>query len=104
LSYNTPTYDSGPVYVYGLVDPMTGAIFYVGISIDPWQRLSGHRGDPASSARNRVREIIAAGLEVEIDILEEHPTRHQTELRERVYLAVLPGLVNRERRLPYVFR
>jgi hypothetical protein len=102
MSYNTSTYDSGPVYIYGLVDPIIGAIFYVGISINPWARIDGHRNDPASSARPRVRDLIKIGFDVEIDILEVHPTRRAAEHRERVFIDVLPGLVNRERRKPRV--
>lgn len=100
MSYNTPTYDTGPVFIYGLVDPRTGSIFYVGISIAPESTLARHRNDPASSAYWRCREIIAAGLE--LDVIEQHPTRRAAELRERSFIAVLPHLVNRERRQPVV--
>lgn len=102
MSYKTLSYDTGPVFIYGLVDPFTDSIFYVGISINPWARIKGHRYDPASSAWQYIREVRAAGFDVDLCVLEKHPTRTSAELRERVYLAALPGLVNQERRPPHV--
>jgi hypothetical protein len=98
MSHTMP-WNCGPCYIYGLVDPRTGSIFYVGVSWFPKKRLSNHRCDPASSAYHTVREIFSSGLEVGIDILETHETRFEAEKREQIFISVLPGLINQDRKL-----
>ena len=93
MSYNRPL-TSGPCYLYGLIDPRTGEVFYVGVSWNPTIRLGNHKNDPASSAYLRCREIIAAGFDVEIEIADVFPSRTSAEGVERELIRVLPGLTN----------
>jgi predicted GIY-YIG superfamily endonuclease len=86
--------------VYALVDPRDGQPFYIGISIQPRKRYCEHRNDPASAAWQRIREIVHAGYECEIEILEEFSDRFQAKVLEFRLLTSLPNLVNIDRRLP----
>lgn len=59
-------------YVYGLFDPIDGEIRYIGCTINPVQRLAGHRsacqGLPAF--REWIKGIKAAGRVVHMKLLD----------------------------------
>lgn len=59
-------------YIYGLVDPRTGLVMYVGKSNNPWERLRNHQSKRGRNARKIrwYRELKAIGLKPEIIILE----------------------------------
>lgn len=61
-------------YIYGLVDPRTGKIRYVGKSVDPAYRFQRHiryelRGE--SHKVHWIKQLVAVGLTPELTVLEE---------------------------------
>jgi hypothetical protein len=62
-----------PIYVYGLLDPRTTQIRYVGASINPWRRRLQHMSEARSQVATPkaawLRELAAAGHEPELRIL-----------------------------------
>jgi hypothetical protein len=60
----------GITFIYGLHDPRTGALRYVGKSVDPQSRYAGHMTQPHSSVRGWIQSLTAAGLRPEMRILE----------------------------------
>jgi len=90
---------SQETYVYGLLDPRTERVFYIGIT--KWNlpaRLAGHRSDPASAAWQRIREIEADDFRCEIEAILDCPTREIARSWERRLIREFPGLINRDRR------
>lgn len=63
------TGEVGRWYVYHLVDPRDGQVFYVGMSTDPANRLRQHYADCRSDASERCREIKGAGLRAELVVI-----------------------------------
>lgn len=60
--------------IYGLTDPRTGIVRYIGKSDDPVLRLKGHLVDHGKCHRtNWLQELIRAGLRPGVVILEEVP-------------------------------
>lgn len=60
-----------PVYIYGLVDPRTQLIRYIGKSIRPLQRLANHLNDSGKCHRTHwLNELKKLGLKPEIVYLE----------------------------------
>lgn len=86
--------NDSPCFLYGLLDPRTQTIFYVGVSRAPFTRMAHHRCDPASSAFLRVQEIMAAGFKCEVKVLHECVDRIRAYALERKVIAQHPGLVN----------
>lgn len=43
-----PAYSGSHVFIYGLCDPRTGAVRYIGSTTDPQKRLHQHRRHPSS--------------------------------------------------------
>lgn len=91
--------NDGPCYVYGLFDPRTGTVFYVGTSIRPERRAPAHRLDPASSAYSRSREIIRDGFEPQLVTLAKCENRNRALYVEHQLLMEYPALTNRVRDL-----
>lgn len=59
-------------YIYGLCDPDTKEIYYIGHSVDPWYRFYGHisAANRENSFRDRwVRGILKSGKRPELTIL-----------------------------------
>jgi hypothetical protein len=83
-------------YVYGLVDPRTSEMFYVGKAVRPLCRFQSHRHDRCSSAYERIREIEAVGLSVEIRILGTFTTDDDALDFEYEAIRSTPGLLNRK--------
>lgn len=90
----------GPWYVYRLIDPQDGLPFYVGLSIDPHRRLSGHMSID-SPCRPRLRAIRAAGLRCEVEVVSEHSLFSHGRVAEQALIRASDGLVNRDRHVPF---
>lgn len=62
-------------FIYALIDPRTDAVRYVGKSDKPRTRLRQHIRAASGGANSRlyqwIRELLAAGLEPHMEILEE---------------------------------
>lgn len=90
----------GPFYVYALVDPRDGATFYIGKGTG--QRLlahgfeadidGGNRGNHAKLAR--IRDIRAAGLEPQLDIVRHGLNEPESFLVEAALIDSIDGLTN----------
>jgi len=80
-------------YVYGLVDPITLGVRYVGYtSITPEKRLSGHIYDAMSNNKNDgkgewIRSLCLNGNEPMIIVLQSTPIQQQAILAERWWIA-----------------
>lgn len=77
-----PTFSTKqPVYIYGLVDPETGEIRYIGKSIRPAERLQNHMNELSNCHRSHwLQSLKAPGLRADMVILEridgEWPWQH----------------------------
>jgi predicted GIY-YIG superfamily endonuclease len=89
----------GPCYVYGVLDPITGTIFYVGTSINPERRMPQHRSGTDSSTHRRCKQILSAGAEPQLVILHKCNTRNHALYIEHQLLVEYPALINRARDL-----
>jgi hypothetical protein len=58
-------------FVYGLYDPTNGKLRYVGKTLDPEARLSGHLSQPHTRLREWIRSLKTLGLKPEMRILQE---------------------------------
>lgn len=84
------------VYIYGLKDPNTGAIRYVGSSVDPQARLYQHiahrnhyiRRSKRNARKRWVSELYEKGLRPELVVLEEC-TEAQRGNREDAWIGKL---------------
>ena len=93
---------AGP-YVYALVDPRDGAVFYVGKG--KGRRMFEHereskRGDKYvtnAEKRARIDAILSAGLRVTHRVIARYDSEADAFNAERVLIANLPGLTNRSR-------
>ncbi len=91
----------GPYYVYVLVDPRDGSVFYVGKGTG--QRLLAHgyeamlKSDPGprSGKVARIREIREAGFEPRIDVVRHGLSEDQALLVETVLIDSVAGLTNK---------
>ncbi len=69
-------------WIYGLIDPRTNLVGYVGASVDPTKRYRFHvtPGDQGMGSRNVTRAWINAlldqGVTPELVILDQVPSRH----------------------------
>lgn len=59
--------------VYGLVDPRSGTVRYVGQARDPAARLEGHLESPSRRVGEWVAELAAEGLVPEVRVLDVVP-------------------------------
>ncbi len=60
-----------PCYIYALVDPRDGSVFYVGQSVNPQTRFYGHASTGTRSKRDRIASIRETGQKPKLLILEE---------------------------------
>lgn len=88
--------------VYRLVDPRDEKPFYIGCTMTPYGRYLGHMTDPASSAWPRMRDIKDAGLRADMGIVAEFDNKWVARSHERQLIIETDGLLNRERRQPFV--
>ena len=87
-------YEYDTWFVYELIDPRSKAVFYIGKSATPRERLSHHKRSPESSAYDRICEIRAAGHEVEQYIIGRFNTEAEAFDYEGYLIQKTPGLVN----------
>jgi len=88
---------TGPWFIYGLVDPRTDEVFYVGCSVCPEDRLKCHRSDVLSAARPRILDLLGLGLKAGIRVFSEHTEFWRARNAEDTLIATLPGLTNLDR-------
>lgn len=82
-------------YVYELVDPRSGTVFYLGYTATPNSRLSGHVNSPTSAAYPTIKAIEWAGQKVIMNIIGEFATQAEALDYEEYLISKTPGLVNR---------
>lgn len=67
-----PLLEGKPIYIYGLKDPETRLIRYIGKSDNPHSRLFGHLKDKSNCHRvHWIQGLVAKGLKPEVVIIEE---------------------------------
>jgi hypothetical protein len=77
-----------PVYIYGLIDPETGLIRYIGKSTRPIERLRAHcRERSACHRSNWLQSLATRGLEPEMVILERIEGAWPWQISERYWIA-----------------
>jgi predicted GIY-YIG superfamily endonuclease len=91
--------NDGPCFVYGIFDPRSGTVFYVGTSISPERRLPAHRHDPGSAAFKRSHQIIRQGFEPQLIVLAKCQHRNHALYVEHRLMLEFPALLNRARDL-----
>lgn len=87
---------NGFYFVYHLIDPRDGAVFYVGMSERPHRRLKEHHNDPASSAWGRCIEIRELGLRVGMRVVGGFWTKESAREAELKQIMTMPELDNME--------
>jgi len=80
--------------VYGLIDPQTDKVFYVGFAADPKRRKYNHLRDQSSAAFQKCQDILGSGQSVGLRILGEYPTKFEAKWEERELILTTPDLVN----------
>lgn len=80
--------------VYGLVDPRTAKVFYVGCTSKLKQRITAHHCDPASAAYWRCHDLRAVGLRAECIIFATAETKIAVKVVEARLILSIPDLVN----------
>lgn len=79
-------------YIYGLYDPRTGELRYIGKSDKPRDRLTQHLGDDRKNHRcSWIRALKRAGLQPILAILDASPPGPGWESVERAYIAAARG-------------
>lgn len=80
--------DSIPHYVYEWVDPRDMSIFYVGITVDLYERYKQHmRCDGINPQKDlRIQEILASGHLPIMRTIEHLPTFEEAAKRERYWI------------------
>jgi hypothetical protein len=91
------------VYVYGLVDPRTNQVRYVGASIDPWRRRSEHLSEARSASQSAkalwLRDLLATGGQPQVLILGRTARDDWRSIEER-WIASYTNLTNRGAEAP----
>lgn len=86
------------LYVYELIDPRDGAVFYVGKGTGG--RMHDHEADVrAGRGQNpakceRISAILAAGLRVQCAVVSRHDTDEEAFAAERAHMAKFSALTN----------
>ena len=87
-----------PLYVYELIDPRDGVVFYVGKGFGG--RMYQHEADVrAGRGQNpakcqRIRAILEAGQQVRCAVVSRHETDDEAFAAERAHMASFSGLTN----------
>lgn len=80
------------VYVYGLVDPRTHRVRYVGKAKHPRSRLSNHQSCGASLVASWIADLSANGLRPELVILDAAETDEEALAKESRWASHFDGL------------
>ena len=76
------------IFIYGLADPVTGDIRYIGKSIRPMGRLRDHCNDHAACHRTHwIQSLIAKGQQPQLVILQELPDGANWQAIEQQWIA-----------------
>lgn len=76
------------IYIYGLIDPRTDRVRYIGKSIRPMERLANHCNEQSRTWRtNWLRQLSAKGLRPSLVILQELPSGADWQTVERQWIA-----------------
>jgi len=76
------------IFIYGLVDPRTSLIRYIGKSVRPEGRLTDHCNDQSVTWRtNWIRDLKSHGLKPELTILHELPDDADWQTSEREWIS-----------------
>lgn len=76
------------IYIYGLCDPESGLIRYIGKSIRPNERLTNHMNDQGTCHRtNWLRSLKSKGLKPNLVILQELPDDAIWQDAEKAWIA-----------------
>ena len=76
------------IFIYGLADPVTGDIRYIGKSIRPNERLTNHCNDHSSCHRTHwIQSLIAKGQRPQLVILQELPDGANWQAIEQQWIA-----------------
>lgn len=89
MTKSIPPSDSPrPIAIYGLADPDTGEIRYIGKSIRPHERLANHCNERSACHRtNWIRSVLARGKRPALIILETLPPTADWQASERRWIA-----------------
>lgn len=88
INATVPPLSIRPVFIYGLTDPESGAIRYIGKSTRPVERLTNHMNDRSRCHRtNWLREIKARGQRPGMVILERVDGAWPWQESERFWIA-----------------
>lgn len=76
-------------FIYGLVDPDTSRVFYVGRSRNPSQRFTSHLSDNGNSDKAQwIRKLASEGKQPSLMILEECMTEVEVVRAERFWITL----------------
>ena len=81
--------------VYGLIDPREGSVFYIGVTTNLRNRISGHMTDPASSAYHVCCVIKSEGRSVDYCVFGKFIRKLPAKILEGRLILALPNLVNK---------
>ena len=81
--------------VYGLIDPRTGWVFYVGMTQSILRRLAAHKCQKQSAAWEMCQDIMQAGSEVSYCIFGEFRCEEMARFLETRLIVSLPITFNR---------
>lgn len=82
--------------VYGLIDPRSGNVFYVGITTNVASRMRSHMSDRASSAWNVCQVLQSDGLKPSHCVFGRYLDKLPAKILEGRLILSLPGLVNKK--------
>ena len=83
--------------IYGLIDPRSGVVFYIGCSKKLRERLLNHGCDPASAAWPTCQELKALGLKPGVRIFGRLESKQAARTLEAQLTALMPHVVNSKR-------
>jgi hypothetical protein len=91
------------VCIYGLADPRTNEVRYVGASVDPWRRRSEHLADARSGGMSAkcvwLNALLTEGLDPQLLLL-ARTTRSNWRVVEEKHMARYTNLTNRGAEAP----
>lgn len=93
--YDVP---EGPVNLYVLLDETTGTCFYAGITSDTMRRSRQHWHSLDSSARGRLRSVLASGGDCSMIVVAAFETRREALSAEKALHEAHPGLMGARKR------